>query len=454
MLFRVNLQNRFLMAAMLAGSLCFAPVAMKAQAQQAAAGGQAGQKNWKDRDEYDLYNAINSDTNPQSKLQKLNQWKDKYPTSDYADVRRTLYLTTYVAANQPANAMTAAKDILAVTPDDFTALYYTTLLTMQTPNATPAQMADGQKAANGLLNGGLDKQFAPDKKPANVSDDQWKQTRTQIEALAHTTIGWVSMQQKQNEAAEAEFKKSLAIDPNQGNVNLWMGTVIIAEKKPETYPVGLFYMARAANYDGNGALPPQARQQTNAYVKKAYDAYHGSDQGFSEFQQMAKANPAPPADFKIASTVDLAKAEAAKEQAEAAANPALALWKTIKQALQGADGASYFESSMKEALLPGGANGVKEFSAKVVSMEPETRPKTVVVALEDGTTPDATLKFEEPLPGKVDPGTVLTFSGVPQSYTATPFMVVFNVDKENLHGWTGTNPRPRAPAKKAPAKKQ
>jgi len=56
-----------------------------------------------------------------------------------------------------------------------------------------------------------------------------------------------------------------------------------------------------------------------------------------------------------------------------------------------------------------------------------------------------------PLPGKVDPGTELTFEGVPDSFTPSPLMVVFNVDKDDLHGWTGKN---AAPVRRAPAKKK
>jgi hypothetical protein len=117
-------------------------------------------------------------------------------------------------------------------------------------------------------------------------------------------------------------------------------------------------------------------------------------------------------------------------------DPQLALWKLLKASLTGADGANYFEMGMRGALLP-------PLKGKVVKLEPEIKPKTVVLALEDGTTPDARLKFEMPLAGKVDIGTELSFEGVPQSYTATPYMVVFNVDPDNLHGWTGKNaPRP------------
>ena len=100
--------------------------------------------------------------------------------------------------------------------------------------------------------------------------------------------------------------------------------------------------------------------------------------------------------------------------------------------LIGPNGATYFESSMKGALLP-------TLKGKVVSMQPAVKPKTVVMSLEDGTTPDATFKFDVALPGKVDVGTELSFEGVPDSYTASPFMVEFKVDKDKLHGWTGKN---------------
>ena len=78
-------------------------------------------------------------------------------------------------------------------------------------------------------------------------------------------------------------------------------------------------------------------------------------------------------------------------------HPELVLWKNIKMQLTGADGATYFSSSMKDAQLP-------TLKGKVVKLEPEVKPKTVVLALEDGTTPDATLKFEMPLAGKVEAG--------------------------------------------------
>jgi hypothetical protein len=122
--------------------------------------------------------------------------------------------------------------------------------------------------------------------------------------------------------------------------------------------------------------------------------------------------------------------------------PYVALWKSIKRELIGPDGASYFESSLRDAMLP-------TIRGKVVQLEPAVKPKNVMLAIEDGKTADATLKFNLPLPGKVEPGTELSFEGIPESYTATPFMVVFAVEKDNLHGWTGKNAPP--PVRKRPA---
>jgi tetratricopeptide (TPR) repeat protein len=270
-----------------------------------------------------------------------------------------------------------------------------------------------------------------------VTPVQWKGARTPVEAFGHATLGWIAMQRKSWDAAEGEFQKSLALDPNNGEVDYFIGIVIASEKKPEKMPVELFYFARAATYEGTGAFSPAGRQQALDFAKRAYKGYHGSDEGFNDLVALAKAQPAPAADYHIRTAKEIADEQQKKEEADAASHPELTLWKNIKTQLTGADGAKYFESGVKGAELP-------TLKGKVVKLTPEVKPKILVLALEDGTTPDATLKFEMPLAGKVDVGTELSFEGVPESYTASPFMVVFNVEADKLHGWTGKNaPRPR-----------
>lgn len=442
--------RKLLLAVAVTGILTLAPAGLRAQqGGQTPATTNTGQKNWKDRAEYDLYDAITKDASPQTKLEKLKQWQDKYPTTDFIDLRQTAFLTTYAALGQIQKALDTAKEILARDPNDFSALYYTAFLTPQlvSVNVKPTddQIAAAEKASTAILSAS---------KPANLTDDQWKTAKTSAEQVAHRTGGWAAMQRKQPEQAEAEFKKVLAANPADTEVSYWLGIVILQERKSEKQVEALYDYARAVAYDGPGAtITAAGRDIVKQQLSDLYVKYHGSTEGFDAFIQRAKASANPPADLTLRSAKDMEEEQLRKAAADAAAHPDLALWKNIKAALTASDGATYFGNGMKGAMLPGGANGVQKFSGTVISMSPATRPKTVVIAIENPSVPDATLKFEAPLAGKVEPGTKISFSGIAESYTASPFMVVFNVERKNLEGWTGVNTAPRrTPARRRPAR--
>jgi hypothetical protein len=262
----------------------------------------------------------------------------------------------------------------------------------------------------------------------------------------------VAWQRKEFEKAGAEFTKSLQQDPNQGQISYWLANVILAEKKPEKYSAALFSMARAAAYDGPGSLNPQGRQQVKGTFEQLYNTYHGSKEGSEQVLAQAKAAALPPADFKIMSKVDIQKAAIEKEEEFKKNNPMLALWQSIKTELTGPNGAAYFENNMKGALLPGGAGGVKVFTGKLIEARPAGRTtKELVLAVENSSTPDVTLKIDTALTGKMDPGADITFEGIASGYTASPFMVTFDVEKANLGGWKPTAAAP--PAKPAATKK-
>jgi tetratricopeptide (TPR) repeat protein len=309
---------------------------LKMPAQSAAPAAQAPQKNWKDRAEYDLFDSIQKDTNAKTKLEKLQQWEKQYPTTDYADERQMLYLTTYVALQQPQQAVATAKTILAKDPKNFSALYYIMFYTraLAGNSPTPEVLDQGEKAAKAIVEN-------INTPPPNVTEDQWKTARTDVENLAHTTLGWIEMQRHNWENSEAEFQKSLAINPNNGEVDYLMGTAIASEKKVEKMPQALCFFARAATFDGQGALNPDGRKQVLVYVQKAYKTYHGGDDGFNDLVATAKASPTCPAD--AVHIEDAASIQAKKDQAAAdaaAKNPELTLWKNIKAELTGANGAS------------------------------------------------------------------------------------------------------------------
>ena len=93
------------------------PVVVTAQDQPAAA--QAKQPQYKDPAEFTVYDSILKDTNPKTKLEKLQEWQTKYPSTEFEKTRKQIFLDTYVKLNQPKDAVDEAKKILADDPKDF-----------------------------------------------------------------------------------------------------------------------------------------------------------------------------------------------------------------------------------------------------------------------------------------------------------------------------------------------
>ena len=428
--------SKLLMAVAITGIVSIAApeflLGQDAGTQGTAAAGQASgkQRNWKDRTEYDLYVSITKETDPNKRLQLLQQWQDKYPTSDFKDsLRDPLFLTTEAQLNQPQQTIDKAKEILANDPTNFQALYFTTIMATQITPPTPDLLDQAEKAANGLI-AAIPTQFAADKKPPQVKPEDWQKAQTDTDALAHTTLGWVAMNRKDYAKAEQEFTKSLQENPQAGQVSYWLGTVVLAEKDPNKQAPALFDFARAAAYDGQGSLNAAGRQQVQQYLTKAYTDYHGSPDGLQALMAQAKTAALPPDGFKIPSTADIEQQKAQQAADFATKHPEVALWNSIKQALTAPDGETYFTQKMKDTQTPA-------FPATLISSEPALRPKTLVVAISDGKTPDATIHLATPLPGKAEPGTVIKFQGIPESYTASPFMVTFKSEKADIKDWPG-----------------
>ena len=81
------------------------------QGQAAAGQSQAGgQKNWKDRAEYDLYNSIAHETDPKKRLDLLNTWTEKYPKTDFEDLRAQAMVATLGPLSQQAPQYAAESD--------------------------------------------------------------------------------------------------------------------------------------------------------------------------------------------------------------------------------------------------------------------------------------------------------------------------------------------------------
>ena len=397
-----------------------------------AAAGQQPQKNYKDRAEYDLYSKIVQTQDPKARLDLLNQWQDKYPQSDFADDRMKYFINTLaqLAPADPASRqqlIQKCQDMLKKDPKYFLASYYIALWGPAVGGTSPPAdlLSQVDTAAHAVLDG-VDDTFNASKKPASVSDTQWSTLKNQAVALAHNALAWEAASKKDTATAENEYKASLTANPDQGTVSAAYGKLLVDDKK---YPEGLFEYARAAQYAGPGpAVAADARTKLLDYFNKAYKDYHGSADGADQILAQAKTNALPPADLNITSQADMANKAAADINGRIQSDPQFGLWYSIKQSLQD-KGDDFFNSTVKDAEIPGGANGVKNFTGTVISVDPPDHPTKVAVGVEDPTKPDATLEFSQPLPtealDKIKVGQKIEFSGVADSYLKDPYMLTF-----------------------------
>jgi hypothetical protein len=446
---------------------------LHAQAPAAApAGAQKSQKNWKDQAEYALYSEIiKPDATPAARLQNLDKWKAGYPQSEYADTRQKIYLITYQQMNNHRAAFDMASEILKTDPNDLASIQeilgYVRALEPADAKATlsaqnKADLETAEKVAQYLL-ANADAVFAADKKPAGATDAQWAQAKPTMVKFAQFTLGYVGVEEKDNTKSEAELVKTLQADPTNAQASYMLATLLLGEQKdhPEKMPFALFEYARAATYDGPGAMDAKTRGTVDNFLTtKAYPTYHGNAQGLPELKTLAKASALPPDGFSIKSTVDLAKEDEEKRQKAAADNPMLAFWTEIKEALTSADAGTsdkYWEAMKGAGLPPKEKVPTGKFTGKLISASPETRPKELTLAVEKPDVADVKLVLDEPLPGKMEPGGEISFFGSAEELSKSPYMITFKVTKDDIEGWTGKGPAgARAPGatKKAPAKKQ
>ncbi|MBI5086454.1 MAG: hypothetical protein HZB13_17900, partial [Acidobacteria bacterium] len=396
----------------------------------------------------DLVQAINKEQNAQTKLGLLNQWKEKYPTSDFKDERYAQIIGTYQALGNAKGMLDTAKEQVAADPKSFAGLYYMNLLTLSMNDTSEAALSMGERAAAGFLSV-LDDTYSPARKPAGTSDDDWKKQRVAMEATAYRTMGWVALQRKKNDEAVTQLTEVLKRNPADAQASVWLGQACIRTRKLELQSAALFHFARAAVYDGPGSQTAQYREQLRKSFEKNYVAIHGDANGMEDVLTLAKASALPPPDFKIESKDEILIKQ---EEQLKKSNPMLALWISIKRELSSANGQAYFDASLKDAHIPGGApvgdTKVDKFKAKVVDCDAPKKAKKVVVGISSPDMREVTLALETPIAACPERGTELEFSGVPSEFSSEPFNVTFGVENKDVAGL----PAPPAPVKAAPKK--
>ena len=421
----------------------------------------AQEKKVKDQGEYTLsdtaFKSIQAG-NWAKAVPDLEAWKEKYPESDWKQDRDFYLLQGYLSTQQFDKAVSFGGEFMdrdlptlfKDTKGNVVGTYFIVTSAageLMKKNATPEQLATGDKAAHKLIDY-APTYFTAENLPKGQNQQAFDQAKAQMLAVANGYLlqeavapGLAAEAKHDCPAADAAFSKALMTYPDNSWISRHLASAYNCEQKPF---MAMYEFARTAAVD-----PTQGKTTDGpkfiASVTKMYTTLHGSNEGLDKLMETAKATPIPPADFKILTADEIKAGDA---DAFAKANPEIARWQGIKQQLTG-QGAAFFDT-MKGAEIP-------TLLATVADAKPACRSKELVLYV---PAPDnaqkaneITLKLETPLTGKPEIGSNVKFEAVADTFTAAPFMLTMTVDKDKLHDLK-TSPCAVAPARKAPVKKK
>jgi len=440
----------------------------------------------KDIAEYDIFNEVLKDQNCSSNpkagncsagpdanywakkaLADLDTWTQKYPDSDWRDQRMYMYMQEYAKLN-PANAakvveygqQVMSKGLKTVFDDPKEAprqilncLFLLTVNVSALPNPTPEQIELGKSAANQLKTEAK-AFFVAANKPATTTDAAWNETAQQLNSAADHTLLYLdvlpaNVAKNKGDCAGAEpmYIKALQDRPDSAYIayQLANNMVCLQKTQPDIVSSAIYEFERAAVIDPTLGDPKTDPKALPTYADGLYVRIHGSDEGLAELKAMAKANPLPPAGFKIKTKEEI---QAEKDAEFAKSNPKLALWLQLKTALAGPEGEQYFSNQLKDSAVP-------PLSGVLVEGKPSCRSKELLVSVQapgQPATVEIALKLDTPLAGKPEPGSPIDFEGVPTAFSKSPFLLTMEAEKAKVQ--VKTTPCAAAPARPVTKKKQ
>ncbi len=380
-------------------------------------------QNWTDRSEYDLVLAIRAEAVPAKRLELIEQWNQKFPKTELRPIRAELTLAAHESLGNIPKMLATAREIVANDRRSMVGLYWMTVLTPGSADLTPELLSQAEKAARQLITESPDF-FSPDRRPKGSQGAEWEKQRMQVEVIAHRTIGWIQWQRGSYDAAETEFRAALQINPKQTEISSWLGTVLAIQKAPEKQLQAIWHLSRAAYLDSE-ALSPAQQGEVRTMLERVYSVYHGEVEGMDKIGTAAAASLMPPADFQIETAEQVRLRKYDEELGRT--NPQLLAWIKIRRQLEDVNAQRNFQTLSGSAMPL-----LKGF---VVRHSPEKKPTEIVLALQDPTVEEITLKLNAPLPGSAEPGTAIEFEAVPVSFTARPFMLMVQGEREKVTGW-------------------
>jgi hypothetical protein len=255
-----------------------------AQAAQPAQAAKQGQKKQiKDPGEYNAYVNAYQLTDPALKAQALEAFLQTYPYTVMKEDALELLMVAYQQANDAQKVLDAATRVLQMNPDNIRALAllacnYRALASQGGPqmqaNLAKAQQY-GQQGSQALQNM---------KKPDGMSDADFTKLHNETGAIFDGAVGFAALQAKDFTTAQKDMQEAVSWESQPNIADIYPLAIADLEAKPIN-PAGFWFIVKAAMLTQG-----QGQQQILDYGRKKYIFYHGSEQGWNELVNAAKAS--------------------------------------------------------------------------------------------------------------------------------------------------------------------
>ncbi|HTS69541.1 MAG TPA: hypothetical protein VMO17_11205 [Terriglobia bacterium] len=366
---------------------------------------------WKSREEYDAYNAMATATDPDKKIALAEAFLQKFANSDFKSGAYLTEMQAYFTQGKSDQAIGAAKKVLEVDPDNLDALAFLAYVFPFTFKDTDTDKAAELSRAESDARHGLDvlQKF---QKPANVTDDQFKQYVNPKRALFNGAIGFVALQGKNYPGAITSLQAAIADNPSEVYTFYRLGLAYHYSTPPDD-DHAIWYIARAVALAQAAKNP--AADDINKFLKGIYIKYHGTDTGLPDIITQAAGSPNPPDGFKVVHAEAPAKTGNNTIDAFNTLTYPLTLGgETAQQQWDGIKGQPVANFGGTVASVEKGTDA-NQYLVRIAILEKTKAAGGYDIELKDSSQPDVK---------NLQKGDSVLFKGTIDSYVATPSMIL------------------------------
>jgi tetratricopeptide (TPR) repeat protein len=255
--------------------------------------------------EFNAYQTATTENNPQQKAAALESFLQTYPQSPVKKEVLDQLMDTYRGLNDFDKELSACNRMLQIDPSNLKAMLYSVLIRQsqcsKTVNASTGVSSNPQTCDDGAS---LAQKGLTVAKPADVSDQDWKNETDVAYPLFHSMIALDDTASKKDFAdAIKEYTQELMAYPPQqadqpGPALVDQFHLAQAYTRPgptQDLPKAVWFYARFVDF-----APPQFKAQVQPDLEYYYKRFHGGTDGLDAVEAQAKATVFPPADYKLA----------------------------------------------------------------------------------------------------------------------------------------------------------